>query len=445
MNVMAATYHSREKGVVPMRRPLTLLSCLVLALFVVTGIGEAAKITWMEVAGQSKIDAFAEYYAVWQKKNPHIEVEYMPLGYHESFDKLKVMYISGIPIDVSPMYRPAYTTLYAESDGLLPLDNLVKRDGIKAADYLPGLFDDPSLFWNGKRLALPYAVSGHILWYNSDLFDTAGLQYPATSWEAPGWTWDEFVNSARKLTRDLNGDGTPDQWGVGNPPPTDYMLFAWNQKMFNDDFTEFVLATPQGAEAIQRITDLRRLHDVVAPRGTDLFSSGQAGMAFHAADNLYDALSWKFNWNWGVWPKGERRVSTIYVDNLYIARASKYPEESWQWLKFLTHDVDGQLLYAAKGNRKIPALRQAAARWVSEELPKLYPGLNINVLLDAATYSVTHLGIEGAPDNSRIRPLLNNAFLEIENGEKAPLQALQEIKPAIDTILQEAAAARGRQ
>jgi len=30
-----------------------------------------------------------------------------------------------------------------------------------------------------------------------------------------GWTFDQFRDACRKMTRDLDGDGTPDTWGFG--------------------------------------------------------------------------------------------------------------------------------------------------------------------------------------------------------------------------------------
>jgi multiple sugar transport system substrate-binding protein len=43
------------------------------------------------------------------------------------------------------------------------------------------------------------------LFYNKKLFKDANLQPPKT--------WSEFVDTAKKLTKDTNGDGKPDQWG----------------------------------------------------------------------------------------------------------------------------------------------------------------------------------------------------------------------------------------
>lgn len=55
--------------------------------------------------------------------------------------------------------------------------------------------------------AVPLYTKVYQLYYNKKLFAAAGIAAPPT-------TWDEFVTTAKKLTKDTNGDGKPDQWGL---------------------------------------------------------------------------------------------------------------------------------------------------------------------------------------------------------------------------------------
>src|SRR3989442_877767 len=45
--------------------------------------------------------------------------------------------------------------------------------------------------------------------YNRDLLDRAAIAYPTDD-----WTWDDFLRTAQRLTRDRDGDGRIDQWGA---------------------------------------------------------------------------------------------------------------------------------------------------------------------------------------------------------------------------------------
>lgn len=55
--------------------------------------------------------------------------------------------------------------------------------------------------------AVPLYTKVYQLYYNKKMFAAAGIS-------APPATWDEFVTTAKKLTKDTNNDGKPDQWGL---------------------------------------------------------------------------------------------------------------------------------------------------------------------------------------------------------------------------------------
>ena len=74
-----------------------------------------------------------------------------------------------------------------------------------------GRFESAALQTTGADGATPVAVplynKVYQLYYNKKLFREAGVS-------APPATWDDFVTTAQKLTKDTDGDGKPDQWGL---------------------------------------------------------------------------------------------------------------------------------------------------------------------------------------------------------------------------------------
>ena len=62
--------------------------------------------------------------------------------------------------------------------------------------------------WDGKTYAVPKDIDTIAMWYNKDMFDEAGIDYPDGS-----WTWDEFYDIAEKLTKE---DGS--QYGFAANP-----------------------------------------------------------------------------------------------------------------------------------------------------------------------------------------------------------------------------------
>ncbi len=56
---------------------------------------------------------------------------------------------------------------------------------------------------------MPRDITSKVMFFNTELFEKAGVAIPDAN-----WTWDDFEAIARKMTRDLDGDGKTDQWGI---------------------------------------------------------------------------------------------------------------------------------------------------------------------------------------------------------------------------------------
>lgn len=56
---------------------------------------------------------------------------------------------------------------------------------------------------DGATYAIPYRQDSWYLYYNKDLFDAAGVEYPDGS-----WTWDDYTSTAKELTSGLQGAGS---------------------------------------------------------------------------------------------------------------------------------------------------------------------------------------------------------------------------------------------
>jgi multiple sugar transport system substrate-binding protein len=134
-----------------------------------------------------------------------VEVDLEVVPFTELLTKILTATTSGQGPDVVNVGNTWSTSLQATGafvewdEGLL--------DGVGGADR----FEPAALETTGAAGAPPAAVPLYTkvyqLYYNKKLFREAGIT-------APPATWDEFVTTARKLTRDTTGDGTPDQWGL---------------------------------------------------------------------------------------------------------------------------------------------------------------------------------------------------------------------------------------
>lgn len=108
-----------------------------------------------------------------------------------------------------------------EAGTLTPLTPYLEDASLYAGELTPesydlGDFPQPALDWlslNGELYGIPQEVFTHYFHYRKDIFEELGIAPPP----AEGYTWSEFVEVSRQLTRDLDGDGSTDIYGTAVP------------------------------------------------------------------------------------------------------------------------------------------------------------------------------------------------------------------------------------
>jgi multiple sugar transport system substrate-binding protein len=205
------------------------------------------------------------------------EVEVTPSFY--SWDLLHSKLVASAQTGGAPEMLLMWVTVVPEMvrmGALQPMDELVGEAGIKGDDFV-------ARAWNlgvvgGKRYGVP--MDTHILglYYNTELFEQAGLDPK----KPPVNSMDEFVAAAKKLTKG------PNQWGVAIPSSTAWPVRYWmaflaqqGGKMFTDDMTKATFNDAKGKAAFQFMADLIHVHKVAPPVMTDInkaFLTKQAAM-----------------------------------------------------------------------------------------------------------------------------------------------------------------------
>jgi hypothetical protein len=138
----------------------------------------------------------------------------------------------------------------ARQNVLHDLGPLLAREGwFDRADYLGGVLEAGTNA--GKLLALPIEVATEVLWRNGPALRIRGVEPPPVE----GWSWDQFVVAARRLT---NPEGRP-SWGASLTPalPSLFSL-AWQQgaAVTSPDGTKLDLGEPGTLRAAEFLADL---------------------------------------------------------------------------------------------------------------------------------------------------------------------------------------------
>jgi multiple sugar transport system substrate-binding protein len=209
------------------------------------------QIAWASDSGRGK--AIREMLDQFEKENPNVKVEL--LGGVQAGQKLLTQILSGKSPEVLQVAYGDAKPLAVQGAFV----DLTKDFGAEKANYMPQIWD--LALNDGKLTGMPWL--GHTIQviYNKTLFEKAGIKEPPK-------TWDEFYDVAKKLTVDTNGDGKPDQYGIGLAGKQSgdlgwmYGLFAGQAgaKLVTEKNgqNEVAINSPEGIKALEFYTKLMK-------------------------------------------------------------------------------------------------------------------------------------------------------------------------------------------
>lgn len=253
-----------------------------------------------------------------------------------------------------------------------------QRDPAFEREYLPTALQ--SFNYRGFQGGLPWGGNAALIFYNKDLFDAAGVPYPARD-----WTWAQFREIARALTRDTDGDGHTDQFGTTMSfgfLGFETLLWCFGGEVLNADQTRCLMNDERGLEAAQFLYDMKYQDHSIAWTGQlEGFNvevqllTGKVGMVLAmsymipALNRVDDVMRWGLA-HIPAGPRGDR-YSRVTWDGISIyAHAPPAKKElAWRFIKHLLND-DNQ---AALGDcqRGLPVRRkQALEHYIKPATPR---------------------------------------------------------------------------
>jgi multiple sugar transport system substrate-binding protein len=280
---------------------------------------------------------------------------------------------------------------FAERGVLLNLADLAAAD----ADFDPAAFYPQQineLTYNpetdsneGALWGLPRDASAMVLYYNRDLFDEAGLDYPEEQLAAGEWDWEAFQESAAAISElgdDIYGFGMNNWWG-------NWELFinAAGGSYFTEGRDGCALNSPEVEEAL---TFMRSLYEeeIAVPYGTDSeppFVAGNVGMFLNgrwATPNFLAQV--EFEWDAAEVPAGPAGQSNFLFWGAYVVNANTAnPELAWELLQNLT-SVDAQSQVTALGANLPSRVSEEAVQAFLDSTPELNNAAWVNALQNYA-------------------------------------------------------------
>ncbi|NLJ75394.1 MAG: extracellular solute-binding protein [Firmicutes bacterium] len=182
------------------------------------------------------------------------------------------------------------------ADALLPVNKVLGEDYYaEARKYARPAVDAFSVAGNTYLISsFETLPNGATTWlaFNKDLFEAEGLPDPYELYRNGEWNWDNFHKIALAATKDLDGDGEPDQFGIENLYTWAYLVASNGSNLFVPDETGKLIYNWNSEAVMAAMSFGRQLASIDRVTTTGGFSEGSVLMSFQATwqlDGLKDS------------------------------------------------------------------------------------------------------------------------------------------------------------
>jgi sn-glycerol 3-phosphate transport system substrate-binding protein len=397
----------------------------VLLIVAVFCLAEATEITFWYALSGSKGEVFKDLVEEFNDSQDEVYVKAIFSGkYAETAQKLT----AAIAADILPNggVVPAGPIFTGARDNYLILDYIENDPELDMDDFYQAMWDYSK--YDGKICAIPYNISTPVMYYNKELFEEAGLDP-----NSPPQTWEELLEYASKITKDENGDGIPEIWGVDmKDTPWIFKAFLSQNEceIIDESAMDPKFDTPEGYEAAefwQKLIDEEAmpvgLHDIAEK----MFLGGTLGIYLGTSSRIG---TWPGNteFEFGVDYLPAGKIRSIPIGGAVIVLFPYSEEENDATYKFIKWLVEPEnVAYFSMNTGYIP-IRESAL-----EVPELVEFMEENPMYEVAFeqlkygFSYWHFNEMGTMDD-----LIWEALEKIEREIATPEEAMDWVSSELE-------------
>ena len=310
--------------------------------------------------------------------------------------------------------------------------------------------------------AIAYSVASEVLalWFNRTMFDEAGIDHPPTTIE-DAWSWDEFIEVARQLTFDANGNNPGDP-GFDAENIVQYGAYvnqwAWQLEVwalsnggrwYSQDGTSIVF-DDAAIQGMQNVYDLHLVHQVAPfnPAQTDSgwwdsLGAGNVAMATEGQWAVGFTGDTDIDYGVGVLPYMVRPANITAGGPVGIFAQTNHPEEAAEFLRWYADPENNW--WPIEYGWWMPNMmnwfteEDLLRRWIDDapHRARLPASAFRTAVADVAiNTAVTHpTGWYYTPNTDEVDRILIPALVEAANGTKTVAQIIDEVRPALNAAI----------
>lgn len=272
----------------------------------------------------------------FEAENPNIKINMVDVAAADYMNKLSTMLNGGSDCDIVYVKDSDTIPSFAEKGQLEDLTSYIEEAEIETEKYIS--YDEYNL--DGKQVALPFKSDYYVLYYNKDIFDAAGVEYPSND-----MTWTEWEELCTKLT---SGEGNSKVYGG--------YLHTWQACVENwavQDGKNTILGPDYSFmkpyyEMALRMQDAGTIMDYSTLKTGNIayaspFQQGTVATlpmgTWFSGMMIAKAEAGETDVNWGIatlpHPEGVEAGSTVgSTAPMAINANSKHKEEAWEFIKY---------------------------------------------------------------------------------------------------------------
>ena len=317
-------------------------------------IGVYAGSSW-DVPNSRENKALDSLIKKFEKTHPHVKVVYESgIPKKDYADWLAEQVLKGEQPDLFMVPENDFSML-ASAGALKSLDTLLTDDERTA--FYPVAYKAGQ--YQGVSYALPVESNPIMMCVNKDLLEKEGISIPES-----GWTLADFYEICKKVTKDTNGDGVVDQYGI-----TDY---TWQQALVAygghlTDKSGINVDSPEMHQALAFMSKLDMLsqHYKVIPHDFDegrvaFYPMSLAQYRTYKPYPYHVAKYSSFSWTCIPMPTANSKVMGTQVKTSLFGMSSNTKQEklAWEFMLLLSQDKESQqdLFEKSQGTSVLPSV-----------------------------------------------------------------------------------------